>query len=350
VIQGLATLLRAQREPGAAELREALRSLLDGSKVTGRLCTCRRIKERVYRLRFEIGGAERNLIVKRLDPDVARRNRLVATRWLPAVGLGDRGPPFLASAAEAAGESVWHVYRDLGDATLDVPQPRPADVEAAVDLIADIHILFSGHPLLGECRLWGGDLGMHFYVASVHDAIAALRGLVEPRVRLEPHWVALRDRLLSRLGRLEDETPRRGGELRRHGGPDTLLHGDLWRNNIVPAGDNPGAPVRLIDWDHAAAGPAVYDLSTLLSRFEPPQRPWILERYRRRVERAGRALPGARALNALADTAEAARIANRVIWPAIAMIEGERSWAPEALAEVERWFDSLGALLPEDST
>ena len=43
--------------------------------------------------------------------------------------------------------------------------------------------------------------------------------------------------------------------------------------------------VRLIDWDEAAVGPAGFDVSTFLLRFDPADRPWILDAYRRAVDR-----------------------------------------------------------------
>jgi len=44
---------------------------------------------RVYRVRFAQNGSVRSWVVKRLEPGLGKRNELVATRWLPAVGLGD---------------------------------------------------------------------------------------------------------------------------------------------------------------------------------------------------------------------------------------------------------------------
>ena len=47
-------------------------------------------------------------------------------------------------------------------------------------------------------------------------------------------------------------------------------------------------------------------------------------------------------LEALFETAELARIANRVIWPAISALRGEEGdWPLEALAEIEGWFEAL---------
>ena len=49
--------------------------------------------------------------------------RLVARRWLPAVGLEDQGPPLLAVAAEPTGEGAWHVYDDLHGRPLSTQPP-----------------------------------------------------------------------------------------------------------------------------------------------------------------------------------------------------------------------------------
>ena len=81
------------------------------------------IKSRVVRLRCTTNGRTRSFVGKRLDPYIARRNELVARRWLPAVGLGDHGPPLLAVVADGDGSSAWHLYEDLGDNGLD---PRKA--------------------------------------------------------------------------------------------------------------------------------------------------------------------------------------------------------------------------------
>src|SRR2546422_8319021 len=44
------------------------------------------------------GPGPRSLILKRSEPAIAHLNRLVAERWLPAIGLGDRCAPLLATA------------------------------------------------------------------------------------------------------------------------------------------------------------------------------------------------------------------------------------------------------------
>src|SRR5205823_2692037 len=145
-------------------------------------------------------GARRSFVGKRLDADIARRNELVARRWLPAVGLEETGPALLAVAAEPDGSSVWHLYGDLGEAGLDAAKPDFDRIERAVTAIARVHTSFVRHPLIPECRLWGGDLGIHFYAASVRDAITAVESLRAREPGLDSVRLDLCERLLARLG------------------------------------------------------------------------------------------------------------------------------------------------------
>jgi len=304
-----------------------------------------RMKSGVYRLRCTIGGATRSFVGKRLDPDIARRNELVARRWLPAAGLGDTGPPLLATVAERDASCVWHLYEDLGDCGLDVAEADHDRVALAVATIARIHARFARHPLTPEFRNWGGDLGIHFYAASVRDAITALDAVLSHRPGLAPERLSLCERLLARLAGLLDEQESRGAALALHGGPETLLHGDLWPMNVMVRASGRDPQVRLIDWDHAAAGPVSYDLSTFLNRFPEGERVWMLELYEEGVGAAGWGLPPTAELNFLFETAELARIANRVIWPALAAYEDDAAWAYAELQEVERWFEQLAPVL-----
>src|SRR2546427_10654797 len=87
-------------EPGATELLEALQALLGGAEADGPTIALTQLKRRVYRVDFGPGPGPRSLILKRSEPMIALLNRLVAERWLPAIGLGDRCAPLLATAAE----------------------------------------------------------------------------------------------------------------------------------------------------------------------------------------------------------------------------------------------------------
>ena len=344
MIEGLNQVLERYGQPGLSELRGLLQSLLGGRDVEGRLIeeqTLQPRASRVFRLRFGINGKTRQVIVKRLKPEIGRRSELVEQRWLPRVGMSDNGPALLGSVAEPGGNCVWHVYDDLGPFEL-LTNPLDRDsVSAAIKLVAQLHMQFARHPLLGEVRLHGCDLGIHFYAASVRDATYALEACQPSHEQTSLH-----ESLLERLSKLRQELAQRSHALDAWGGPETLLHGDLWHINIFVIPAAPGLHVRLIDWDHASVGPASYDLSTFLLRLPPQERSWVLEMYRVETSRAGWRLPTARMLNVLFETAEYARLANRIIWPAIALVEDRAPWAWEALAEVDQWFEDLGPVLP----
>jgi hypothetical protein len=303
-----------------------------------------KLSSAVYRLHCSTDGTTRSFVAKQLEPGVARRNALVIQRWLPAVGLSASAPRLLAVIAELDASCVWHVYEDIGDNNLDTMDGPSAQVAVAVGAIAKIHTRFESHPLLAECRLWGGDLGMSFYVASVEDAIASLESLRARRRPLRPEHSSLCRRLLARLADLRAQAPVRAETLTRVGGPQTLLHGDLWPMNVMVVSDNRSC-ARLIDWDHAGRGPVAYDLSTFLSRFPAAQRMGVLGIYAGEVARAGWDLRAPAELNEAFETAELGRIANRVIWPALAAWEGDTGWPFDALAEVERWFEELTPVL-----
>src|SRR5256885_442775 len=142
---GLRNALEQNGEAGAAELIEVLRDLLDGASHGRCRVSLTQLKARVYRLAMS-DGPLRSVVLKRLDPIVAQRTRLVAERWLPALGLGDRCARLLGTAADRRGDSVWHVYEDLGEDTL-ATNPSPECVEATVDLMAQLHTRAPRHPV-----------------------------------------------------------------------------------------------------------------------------------------------------------------------------------------------------------
>jgi thiamine kinase-like enzyme len=326
-------------EPGAAELSTALGETLRDEASDGPV-VFQRLKSRVYRLRLgESSPERRSFVLKRFDPWLARRNELVARRWLPALGLGDRCPQLYTVAAERSGSWIWHVYEDIGAGAIDPENPDRPSVVAVVELLASLHTRAARHALLPGCRHICGDLGAPYFAANVRDAIAVLERLEQRPVR---------DRLLDRLYRLRHEQSRRAQAIEDLGGPDTLLHGDLWTTNtfVAPPLNGGGPTARLIDWDHAAVGPATYDLSTFLYRFAPCDRPWILEAYARAVAPSGWTLPSGPELNGLFETAEYSRYANRIIWPAVALLEEGAAWGWDTLTEVERWFDAMTPVLP----
>jgi len=348
VLQGRGAIrrpLEARSEPGWAELCDALRELLDGADPAERVIGLRSLKRKVYRLELEPSAPWRSLVIKRLEPAIAQRSRLVAERWLPALGLDDRCARLLGVAAERAGSTVWHIYEDLGDGTL-AAHPDRDRVQATVDLIADLHSSAAQHPILPDVRRYGVDLGMPYFTSNVRDAIAALEAFRGRGITTPPEHAGLPERLLERLHALLADAPRRAQVFDEAAGPATLLHGDLWTINVFVAASAGGPRARLVDWDRAGVGPFSYDLSTFLFRFPPPERPGIIELYRGAAARAERRLPSLSALKILCDTAERARYANCVIWPALALLRDAAAWGFPGLAEVERWFQVLDSERP----
>src|SRR5207244_10040334 len=167
-------------------------------------------------------GPHRSVVVKRLEPAVAQRTRLVAERWLPALGLGDRCPRLLATAADGASTSIWHAFEDLGDGTL-ASDPTPDRVAATVDLIAQLHTRGARHPVLPDARRYTGPpLGFGYFTANVQDAIAALEALGAADIQPPSAQAGLTERLLERLLGLRADAARRAQALGGAGGPDRL--------------------------------------------------------------------------------------------------------------------------------
>ena len=344
-VDELRSTLEAREEPGVAELLEAMRPILpDAGAAEWASAELAPLKRRVYRLRVEGSHGARSVILKRTEPPIAHLNRLVAERWLPALRLGDHCAALIATAADRDGRWVWQIYEDLGDDTLERRSDRPR-VGATTDVIAELHGRGAGHALLPEVRQYGKDLGLAFFAANVGDAIRGLELLGGGHAPRELR--SLGDRLLRRIYPLSVDMPRRAQVLRDVGGPDTLLHGDLWRNNAFATVSAGAVRVQLIDWDHVGIGPLAYDLSTFLMRFPSAERPWILDRYRGTLSLAGLRLPSEDVLNELFETAEYARFANRVSWAAMAWLHEDAEWVPIELAEIERWFDALRPILAE---
>ena len=346
MIDGLDEVLAGSGQRGLLELRAVLQELFSGSGSTGRVIRQQRLKRSVYRLQVEAESGLRSLVLKRLDPSVAQRNQLVATRWLPALGLSDNGPALLGVAAERSGRCVWHLYEDLGDRTLAASHADAGQVEVAVALIAQLHTCSAGHALLPEWRWYGDDLGMYWYTSNVRDAIYSLEALQRSAVDLSAERLAMCDRLLARLHKLLDEQSDRARVMAELGGPEVLLHGDLWTTNLLVCPTAKGLHARLIDWDRAGVGPISYDLSAFLYRFSPADRHWILDVYRDAVGHLGWRLPSTFELNVLFDTAERARLANRVIWAALAVLDGQAEWGFDELAAFEHWFEVVTPVLP----
>lgn len=331
--------LERRGEPGAAVLGDAVRTLLDGSAGPLRGVRLQRLSDGVYRLRLDTDERPGSVIVKRHEPATAQRNRLTIEQWLPVLGLGDCCAPLIVAAAEQRGRWVWHVYQDLGDETLAVRR-EAASVRAAIDLMADLHTRAAHHPILPEARRYARDYGVRFFLTSVSDAMDSLQTLDPAARALRAPGKRARARLLERLHAFMEDAPLRAQALADIGGPDTLLHGDLWPQNVFVQPGGTGPRVRLIDWDRLGVGPASYDVSTVLYRAPVEERAWIIERYRQAVEARGWTLPTNDELNLLFHTAETARYASCIPWPVIALNEGA-DWGAPHLVEIERWFDEL---------
>ncbi|HEX2404031.1 MAG TPA: hypothetical protein VHM29_04955, partial [Acidimicrobiia bacterium] len=119
----------------APPIRQLLEVHLDGPDPISTIDT-QTIKKGVHRLTIQVGEVTRSVIIKRLAPEVAYRNQVLVTRWLPAVGLEESGPILLGYLGEADGKRVWHIYEDLGEMSLDSFPVEPALVEESVRLIA----------------------------------------------------------------------------------------------------------------------------------------------------------------------------------------------------------------------
>lgn len=346
-LEGLERALEQWREPGAAELCEQLHRMLTsaGAQAADPTLQLTQLKQSVYRLRTG-GTAGRALVLKRHTPALAQTDRLLVERWLPALGLADRCPQLLAAVAERSGSWVWHVYEDIGDDNL-AQQRLPWRLEAAADCIAELHLRAARHALLPEVRWRARDHGVHFFTASIRDAIAALRALETPPRDVPREFPDARERLLRCLLVLREEAPRRVLQLEDATGPETLLHGDLWPKNVFVSGTRAEPRTRLIDWDHVGVGPAMYDVSTFLYQSAPEERPAILRRYRDRVEHGGWHLPEDGVLNQLFYTAECARYAHCVVWAATALLHDRAEWGIGELMDFEHWFRALRPPLAE---
>src|SRR5207247_10307026 len=117
MIEGLDKVLEGSGQPGLHELRDLLGELLDGPSVDGAFIEHQNLQRRsmrVFRLRLSINGSIRTWIVKRLPPEIAQRNEIVAKGRLPAVSLNDLGSPLAGRAADRSGAVGWLVEDAVG--------------------------------------------------------------------------------------------------------------------------------------------------------------------------------------------------------------------------------------------
>ena len=256
-------------------------------------------------------------------------------------------PPPRCSGQSPAMHTTGTSTKIFGTSELDAARPRLDVVAAAVDLIARLHTRAAGSALLAECQQHLDDLGMRYFASNVSEAIVKLEALSAAEHGFTDAERRVRTCLITRLNQLLDSLPRRTEFMRRCGGPYTLLHGDLWTINTVVVAGPEGPRARLIDWDRIGVGPISYDLSTFLYRFPAADRSAILEQYRTAVALAGWHLPSDSDLNVLFETAECARYASRVIWPAVGLLEGTAEWGHWELAQILGWFEALEPVIPQ---
>jgi len=287
-------------ETRVADLRRRLMSLCGPPFAPTHGIECRKLARAVHRVTLTAQGATQTFIVKRLRTGIAKRDKLVAGDWLPAVGLDDRGPPLLDSCP-ADERHTWHIYEDLGDTALDGRSAAPHQLETAIRLIATVHRKFASHPLLSQCRASGKDLSAQFFCVNIDESIRALQSLDPLTTTMRNGGLDVRDSLLSRLKTLKREQQFRTAQLTVYGGPETLLHGDLWPMNVLLTSRQNDSYARIIDWDHAGVGPPVYDLSNFLSRVSKKHRLWLLDIYRAEIESVWR-LPDTGLLSEIFNT------------------------------------------------
>lgn len=324
--------------PSRGWFTAALRRALRDGRVE--VADCQALSAGVYRLALTAGQPDA-VVVKRLDPGAAHRCRLLTHEWLPAAGLAQACPPMLAILGD--GQRAWTVHAWLPGRPLDACLDRERVRELA-DLAAAVHIRLAGYPLISHlrhhCRYLGGDV----LAGQLEDARQALHAIGQELPAPVPTGLA---RVVADLGERVHGGLRQAPELRallrEVGGPDTLLHADLWPKNAV-AGTG---WLRLVDWDRMGVGPALYDLSTLLFRLPTGYRRPALERYLGHLSGAGWPRPTGGEVAGLSRAIERARLASLISWRAQdlrpAPGEGAR-WAGEQLRLIGQWWDEVDAI------
>ncbi|HEU4514307.1 MAG TPA: aminoglycoside phosphotransferase family protein [Nocardioidaceae bacterium] len=336
---------RGSMEPGALDLLADALSRLDDGYTGAVLAKAVELRPDVHRIELS-GSPHGSVVAKRIRSKRAQLERRVTDRWLPAVGLAGFGPPRLAAAAEPDGLFVWHVYEDLGPHGLDRESADETAVRRAMDRLADLHAGFARSPLLPEVRFAAGDLGAYFYTRSVRDAAATIERMRPPYLRPSDEEAAVRDAVLARLHALLDDEPARVELIEQMAGPETLVHGDLTRENVFVLDNGSRPAVRLIDWDHVGVAPAGFDLSTHLAYYPPALRTVVLDAYTTAMADRGFPFRDGLDWDLLVSTFEAGRLANQLIWLSIGILEGN-GWTFDGLAD---WGRALAASVDPPGT
>ena len=133
--------------------------------------------------------------------------------------------------------------------------------------------------------------------SSVEDGLRNLILLYQDSRSSGSEQRSVLDNLIDRLNSLKKEKKYRGQLMAEIGGPETLLHGDLWTTNVFVVPDDNSA--RLIDWDHVGVGQIAYDLSTYLLRFPIDKRQEVLDLYQRAIAPMGYEFPSRNDFNVL---------------------------------------------------
>lgn len=298
------------------------------------------IRRDVYRLALD-GALYPSVVVKRVPSPRSQLEHRVIGRWLPAVGLDGFGPPRLVAVGEPDGRHTWHVYADLGPNGLDRTEVDGDTVAAAMDKVAELHAAFARNAMLPEPRYAACDMGAHYYVKSVRDALRSVALLRPPDVDMSGEDEALRDRLVDLLTRLVDDEADRLWMLQHQAGPETLVHGDLTRANVFVMWESGRRRVRLIDWDRCGVAPAGFDISTHLAYYGEPERQLVLDSYTAAMAARGFPFPTDLDWNLLVSTFEAGRLANQIIWVALGIHE-DNGWT---FADLSAWQGKLAALV-----
>ncbi|RZU75788.1 phosphotransferase family enzyme [Micromonospora kangleipakensis] len=337
--------VRDARPPSHARFGGLLRRALRRDDLD--VSDCRELSADVYHLTLTTSQPA-SVVMKRLDPATAHRDCLLALRWLPAVGLADAGPPLLGSACDQDGNTAWSVYEWLDGRFWNPVAPEPDDIDRLVDVVASMHVRFASHPVLAEVRHHGAYFGRDAYAGRLNDAmlaLAAARG--DPDIRAHLAGALLMD--LETAVRCAQETaPALLIRLNEVGGPDTLVHGDLWPKNVVAG----AGWLRLIDWDRLGVGPAIYDLSTLLLRLPPTARRRVLDRYLAHIAAAGWPVPTVAEVTYLSTALERARLATLVSWRMLDLLHAPAgpaaAWAAEELRSILTWWHQVDPELDEE--
>jgi aminoglycoside/choline kinase family phosphotransferase len=200
----------------------------------------------IERLRVRLDSGERlSVIFKRPHADLAskggRREALIYRRLLAGQRFG--APALYACDCEGAAGRCWLFLEDVGDETLGGDEEN---LSAAVRWLAHMHGTYQGRE--GELRALDclAEHDAAYYYMLARDARRHIELTGDRRA------LARFDDLMARFDSVVAYLVRQ---------PRTLVHGDIFSGNLIV---QPGPRIRPIDWEEAAIGLAVWDLTRLL--------------------------------------------------------------------------------------